>query len=1093
MPLVRFEVKNEYRLADPELYRRKEDPRAALDGIAVAGLVGILRQLGDLAEFAADVFHDLHEQVMNTGARGKKISSRIQRIESALPPLEKAVQKQRSHIHFAYIAGCDWRATVRTERRQLISSELPQYVFDSYEECRDPPRLQLLDKFDSAGAGACLRRYSDPSYFRRAIASREPVKLEKVKRKRKKKGRESKEIQGVCTPRESSSTQFASPGTDHLCFSVENIPMTDTTPKSEAERKSTFSDSETRVNFQVADTHSMVHNELEYNGSPLMSNINPSDDLASVLHNDPVKDTTDDESQGDSMQQESVPSSCSVTWDEKTEIVKPTSTKMCNEAFVDRVEDSESLPLNFDSSNLDCENAMVGNSSQEYIEFDIEKIPVSSTSGSHLDEVTSERENYMDANTILESETDTDGECQTKQELKSLSNLSNGDSKYEPSELKDRTVSSLDCIEAQSPAASCSSTTDYLPPRLSNLTAEDGFDHDQSMSTTDFVPKRDSSVGSECQTKQELKSLSISNVDSKSELSELKERTTSSLDCIDAQSPAASCSPATDHLPPRLSNLITEDDSDHDQSMCATDFVPNLDSSIGSDYSGSHTFNVSGVSGSEDLNADTLPESNTVNEQAELFEDAKAKKFKPEDPPAAALQVPSFSCWTNGAILGVAPSKPPDFGILHGGSVAKSEVLVMSRESMTSSQNAQESFQDPSTLPGSANTQSQSNGCDQSISASISHLARRFLTNNPQRRISVNHADFPTPSELTNAGFKKSQDIPLQNEHQELPNGFLSHVSRGIDNEKMEVGSSGKSVSTSSPNPGSSSPPLEHMKISFHPMNGLQTSKLNLEFSCRNLHESVSDLTFPSFQLVSGPSTCLLDSGSESDDDTFCRSSYSSQDLLSPHSESNSELWGENERNGSQKHDLSDDSCRVSSSTTFSCSTLKFEKMDRCSIYPAPEIENLEDESGTGAFRSDPTRDLPDIGSMIFAKNHQEICDSLSVAPIDCKPLLPNELPLPPPPPVQWTVVKPSSSLEDKSSADAEVVNHSNALKPSSITLKPKEQDALRQSCNGEAVTHFSKETHNLNVHKEHNHTFNGKEPDERGDLLHQIRTKAIN
>lgn len=53
MPLLRFEVKNEYGLGDPELYRgavKREDPKAVLDGVAVAGLVGILRQLGDLAE-----------------------------------------------------------------------------------------------------------------------------------------------------------------------------------------------------------------------------------------------------------------------------------------------------------------------------------------------------------------------------------------------------------------------------------------------------------------------------------------------------------------------------------------------------------------------------------------------------------------------------------------------------------------------------------------------------------------------------------------------------------------------------------------------------------------------------------------------------------------------------------------------------------------------------------------------------------------------------------------------------------------------------------------------------------------------------------
>lgn len=52
MPLVRVEVRNEYRLGMPELYKDvdKEDPKALLDGVAVAGLVGILRQLGDLAE-----------------------------------------------------------------------------------------------------------------------------------------------------------------------------------------------------------------------------------------------------------------------------------------------------------------------------------------------------------------------------------------------------------------------------------------------------------------------------------------------------------------------------------------------------------------------------------------------------------------------------------------------------------------------------------------------------------------------------------------------------------------------------------------------------------------------------------------------------------------------------------------------------------------------------------------------------------------------------------------------------------------------------------------------------------------------------------
>lgn len=52
MPVNRYQIRNEYSLADPELYKAadKDDPEALLEGVAMAGLVGVLRQLGDLAE-----------------------------------------------------------------------------------------------------------------------------------------------------------------------------------------------------------------------------------------------------------------------------------------------------------------------------------------------------------------------------------------------------------------------------------------------------------------------------------------------------------------------------------------------------------------------------------------------------------------------------------------------------------------------------------------------------------------------------------------------------------------------------------------------------------------------------------------------------------------------------------------------------------------------------------------------------------------------------------------------------------------------------------------------------------------------------------
>jgi hypothetical protein len=67
MPLVRFEVRNELRLGQGELCReanREEDPKAVLDAVAAAALVGILRQLGVIAEFVPFFFFFLFVQLL---------------------------------------------------------------------------------------------------------------------------------------------------------------------------------------------------------------------------------------------------------------------------------------------------------------------------------------------------------------------------------------------------------------------------------------------------------------------------------------------------------------------------------------------------------------------------------------------------------------------------------------------------------------------------------------------------------------------------------------------------------------------------------------------------------------------------------------------------------------------------------------------------------------------------------------------------------------------------------------------------------------------------------------------------------------------
>lgn len=226
MPTVRYQIRNEYGLADPEVYRsaEKDDPEALLEGVAIAGLVGVLRQLGDLAEFAADIFHDLHEEVMSTSSRGHGLILRVQQLEAEFPVIEKSMFSQIDHSHSAYKSGIHWHPNLRVEQNLVIQGDMPRFVLDSYEECRGPPQLFMLDKFDVAGAGACLTRYTNPSFFKIESVSSEIMESEL---QREKKPRKIKK--GSCWRNDGIPYSFSMPIMDYLQFSVSE-PVPDKLP-----------------------------------------------------------------------------------------------------------------------------------------------------------------------------------------------------------------------------------------------------------------------------------------------------------------------------------------------------------------------------------------------------------------------------------------------------------------------------------------------------------------------------------------------------------------------------------------------------------------------------------------------------------------------------------------------------------------------------------------------------------------------------------------------------------------------------------------------------------------------------------------------
>ncbi|KAL6896820.1 hypothetical protein ACP4OV_007392 [Aristida adscensionis] len=154
-------------------------PEAVLEGLAVAGIVSVLRQLGDLAELAADVFHDLGEQVTAASARGRRLAARARRLEAGLPPLTgntddyysgrfAGAQDEERRLHAAApsTGRVEWHADLEVSNGVVTGGDTPRLIVEYIKRCRGPPRLSILDKYDAQGQGACLKKYTDPSFFR---------------------------------------------------------------------------------------------------------------------------------------------------------------------------------------------------------------------------------------------------------------------------------------------------------------------------------------------------------------------------------------------------------------------------------------------------------------------------------------------------------------------------------------------------------------------------------------------------------------------------------------------------------------------------------------------------------------------------------------------------------------------------------------------------------------------------------------------------------------------------------------------------------------------------------------------------------------
>ncbi|XP_010509117.1 PREDICTED: protein SCAR2-like [Camelina sativa] len=404
MPLTRYQSRNEYGLADPDLYQSadKDDPEALLEGVAMAGLVGILRQLGDLAEFAAEMFHDLHEEVMATASRSHGLMARVQQLEAEFPSIEKALLCQTDHSPFFSNKGVEWHPNLQLEQSVVTRGDLPRCVMDSYEECRGPPRLFLLDKFDISGAGACLKRYTDPSFVRLETSSYEESwdNIQKEKKSQKAKRRASQWRNGG-TPENALSSHAKL----HELFLEEHLETHHhSDPARVVKLKTRKLDGCTLISksgesYMEKFVQTRVDSKISYeiitqNPGLLTWNMDSSRDIVTDIPEISMVDAME-KSHGGSSAEVSLPS-------EQENVANGN----LNGGLIEK--DIETVPESTSYSEVP------GTTFTKDSQTNLNEKPGLFQQRSYSEDLTSDADNYVDAPATMELETETDDECRTK-------------------------------------------------------------------------------------------------------------------------------------------------------------------------------------------------------------------------------------------------------------------------------------------------------------------------------------------------------------------------------------------------------------------------------------------------------------------------------------------------------------------------------------------------------------------------------------------------------------------------------------------------------------------------------------------------------
>ena len=621
-----------------------------------------------------------------------------------------------------------------------------------------------------------------------------------------------------------------------------------------------------------------------------------------------------------------------------------------------------------------------------------------------IDDIESETDNYMDALNTIESESENDIDCQTKREVE----LYNSDSDDEGIDvIHELPVNSSDHNppELESHTASYISSNEGMLSNIPNSDSPESFAHEHIPQMAKISPNLDHSVDNDSSESSDIlddsNSVSVSGlISSASEISDFRDPSRGQI---------ISGFFKSQEIPADISGV-------HSNTFWTNGGLLGLEPSKPPDFTVQNAMKQDSVNRSKDETV--CPSAHGFmlrGDEHEAKQDIFAKK-------AGVIEKdPSYVCSTS-CQDGVS-TKKTDSGFSSVDSDSKCEISVMAPKTVMP------------VAPDMKSSYAEGNQENDENSSLVFGLSRRLLANGLYKKVSLVRYDNPEPVSSVDAVGLEQCSGQHRVVNQTIPETTIE--------EQLGRGSPVDSLT--------SSPPLEHMKISFHPLNGFETSKLKLKFPDGSQRfEGMRDM-FPSFQLVPEPDIPLNEFVSESDDDTFCRSSPSkSDDCLSHHSESNSEQWESGETPEINNLELYDALCRIPSGESMS-SSMDFVGTANNGVHIDGGNKSADTRNGVEPSLSGPSLDLPNFDTV-----NPVLLQKINDDPNLLKSEYPGQpTPQPPPlPPAQWRMSKPHVDVtEDEEDNLYEALKSAFDLKllGSAMFQQPKPAPAKQQDTNKEA------------------------------------------